>query len=51
MATATRPAMPAEFSDSLDFAIHRETKNQVPDGERSTCPVHLDWRDHCRPLH
>lgn len=51
MATSTRPAMPADFSDSLLLAIHRETKNQVPDTERSMCPVHLDWRDHCRPLH
>ena len=43
--------MPAEFSDSLDLALYRETKNRVPEAERTTCPVHLDWRDHCRPLH
>ncbi|MFE5368153.1 hypothetical protein [Streptomyces mirabilis] len=51
MATATRPAMPAEFSDSLDLALYRETKNQVPEAQRSTCPLHLDWRDNCRSLH
>lgn len=51
MTTATRPAMPAEFSDDLDLALYRETKNQVPNDQRSTCPLHLNWRDHCRQLH
>jgi len=50
MATVT-PRMPVEFSDSLDLALFREARDQTSDGERLTCPVHLDWRDHCRSLH
>lgn len=51
MATPTKPAMPAEFSDDLDLAIRRETRDQVPDDQRTTCPVHLQWRDNCRSWH
>lgn len=50
MATAT-PPMPVEFSDDLDRALYRETTRQVPDAERVTCPVHLDWRSRCSGLH
>jgi hypothetical protein len=51
MAAATQPRMPVEFSDDLDRAIYRETTRQVPDAERTTCPVHLNWRSNCRSLH
>jgi hypothetical protein len=43
--------MPADFSDDLDRALYRETHQGVPDAERSTCPIHLNWRDNCRQLH
>jgi hypothetical protein len=39
------------FGDPLTRALHRETVYAVPDDERHTCPVHLDWRTHCLPLH
>ncbi|MEU0818909.1 hypothetical protein [Streptomyces mirabilis] len=51
MATATRPAMPAEFSDDLDRVLRRETRDQTPAAERTTCPVHLTWRDRCHSWH
>lgn len=51
MATPTKPRMPAEFSDSLDLKLFRETRNQVPASERTTCPLHLNWVDNCRTLH
>ncbi|MFI5992459.1 hypothetical protein ACIBAC_11480 [Streptomyces sp. NPDC051362] len=51
MATPTKPRMPAEFSDDLDLAIRRETRDQVSDDQRTTCPVHLQWRDRCRSWH
>jgi len=43
--------MPADFSDSLDLALYRETRDQVPDADRVTCPLHLNWRDRCKHLH
>ncbi|MEU6365738.1 hypothetical protein ABZ876_08275 [Streptomyces sp. NPDC046931] len=49
--TIATPRMPVEFSDDLDRALYRETTRQVPDAERATCPLHLDWRSHCRGLH
>jgi hypothetical protein len=51
MATATEPRMMADFSDDLDRALYRETSRGVPADQRSTCPDHLDWADHCRHLH
>ncbi|MFJ1604154.1 hypothetical protein ACIOHS_12390 [Streptomyces sp. NPDC088253] len=50
MTTAT-PRMPETFSDDLLRAIHRETAYSVPDSERTTCPIHLDWRSNCIDLH
>lgn len=50
MATAT-PRMPAEFSDDLDRVLRRETRDQIPAAERTTCPVHLTWRDRCHNWH
>lgn len=50
MRTAT-PRMPEVFSDDLLRALHREATWSVPDAERTTCPIHLDWRDRCRDLH
>ncbi|MGW0632429.1 hypothetical protein [Streptomyces sp. NPDC002758] len=49
--TADTPRMPAEFSDDLDRAIWRETAYSVPDDQRTTCPIHLDWRSNCVDLH
>ena len=51
MATATRPRVPAAASDDLLQAIYRETRNGVPDHERVTCPLHLDWRSRCHSWH
>ena len=39
------------FGDDLDRALHREAVYAVPDSERHTCPVHLDWRTGCVDLH
>ncbi|WP_265560826.1 hypothetical protein [Streptomyces hygroscopicus] len=51
MATAIQPRMPVEFSDDLARALYRETARQTPAEQRVSCPIHLDWRDHCRHLH
>ncbi|MFF3911563.1 hypothetical protein ACFYZJ_37805 [Streptomyces sp. NPDC001848] len=51
MTTATRPRMPVEFSDDFARALHRETAWSVPDDQRTTCPIHLDWRSKCVDLH
>ena len=51
MATRTKPAMPPVFSDDLDRILRRETRDQVPDEQRTTCPIHLTWRDRCRNWH
>lgn len=51
MATAMKPAMPPVFSDDFGRALYRETRDQVPAEQRTTCPVHFQWRDHCRDLH
>jgi len=51
MAAETLPRMPAEFSDSLDLKLFRETRDQTPAELRSTCPIHLNWRDQCAHLH
>lgn len=51
MAAPTVARMPAEFSDCLDLKLFRETRDQVPAEQRSTCPVHLNWRDRCAHLH
>jgi hypothetical protein len=39
------------FGDDLTRALHRETVYGVPDDQRSTCPVHLDWTRNCLDLH
>jgi len=31
--------------------LHRETSGQTPAELRSTCPLHLNWRDRCADLH
>jgi hypothetical protein len=51
MATATKPAMPADYSDDFGLALYRETSSQVPADERTTCPLHLRWSSDCRHLH
>lgn len=51
MATPMVPRMPADFSDSLDLKLFRETRDQVPAELRVTCPIHLNWRDRCAHLH
>jgi hypothetical protein len=51
MATPTKPRMPAAPSDDLDRKLQFETRNQVPEADRRTCPVHLDWRDRCHSWH
>lgn len=51
-ATTTVGAAMAElFGDDFARAMWRETTYSVPDSERTTCPVHQDWRSHCLPLH
>lgn len=44
-------AMTELFGDPFARALYRETTYAVPDSERTTCPVHQDWRSHCLPLH
>jgi hypothetical protein len=44
-------AMAELFGDPFARALHRETAYNVPDSERTTCPVHDDWRSHCLHLH
>jgi hypothetical protein len=39
------------FGDQLTRALHRETAYSVPDDQRLTCPVHMDWRADCLNLH
>lgn len=51
MAAPTLPPIPADASDDLVHAIYRETRDQVPADQRSTCPIHLQWRDRCSHLH
>lgn len=48
VADATAAAL---FGDELTRALHREAVYSVPDSERSTCPLHLEWRSHCIDLH
>lgn len=51
-ATTTVADVMAElFGDDFDRALWRETAYAVPDSERTTCPVHQDWRSHCLELH
>ncbi|MET8113773.1 hypothetical protein [Streptomyces prasinus] len=47
----TAAAMAELFGDDFARALHRETVYAVPDSERTTCPVHQDWRTHCHDLH
>ncbi|MFF4791870.1 hypothetical protein ACFY2M_19375 [Streptomyces sp. NPDC001276] len=49
--TTVADAMAELFGDSFARALHRETAYAVPDSERTTCPVHDDWRSHCLHLH
>ncbi|MFB6675580.1 hypothetical protein ACFCWG_24780 [Streptomyces sp. NPDC056390] len=49
--TTVADAMSELFGDDFSRALYRETKYAVPDSERTTCPVHQDWRSHCMPLH
>jgi hypothetical protein len=49
--TATLPRVPADASDDLLLRLHQETARQIPVADRSTCPIHLDWRDRCAHLH
>lgn len=51
MGAQIKARMPAVSSDDLDRALQREARDQVPAGQRSTCPVHLDWRDRCHSWH
>lgn len=39
------------FGDDLDRALYREATYAVPDSQRTTCPVHLDWVTGCAELH
>lgn len=49
--TTVADALDSLFGDSFSRALYRETKWSVPDDQRTTCPVHQDWRSHCLPLH
>jgi hypothetical protein len=47
----TLARIPADASDDLVNRIYRETRDQTPTELRSTCPIHLNWRDRCAHLH
>ncbi|WP_432027438.1 hypothetical protein [Streptomyces sp. 1222.5] len=49
--TTVGDAMAELFGDPFSRALWRETTYQVPDSERTTCPVHQDWRSTCLHLH
>jgi hypothetical protein len=49
--TTVTDALDDLFGDDFSRALYRETKYEVPDSERSTCPIHQDWRSHCIDLH
>lgn len=51
MTAPTLPRIPADASDDLVLRIFRETRDQTPADQRSTCPIHLNWMDRCRHLH
>jgi len=51
MANSTLACIPADASDDLLLWLHLETSQQTPAELRSTCPIHLNWRDRCRHLH
>lgn len=48
---ATLARIPADASDDLVYALYMEGSRQTPAELRSTCPVHLNWRDRCQHLH
>lgn len=49
--TTVADAMAELFGDDFARALHRETTYAVPDSERTTCPLHLDWVTGCAELH
>lgn len=49
--TTVADALDDLFGDDFSRALYRETKYAVPDSERTTCPIHQDWRTHCVDLH
>lgn len=51
MTAPTLPRIPADASDDLLLRLYQETSRQTPAEHRSTCPIHLNWRDRCRHLH
>ncbi|MFE8961768.1 hypothetical protein [Streptomyces iakyrus] len=51
MSAPTLARIPADASDDLVYRIWRETRDQTPAEQRSTCPIHLNWRDRCAHLH
>ena len=51
MTAPTLPRIPADASDDLLLRLYQETSRQTPADARSTCPIHLNWRDRCAHLH
>jgi hypothetical protein len=51
MSAPTVPRVPADASDDLLLRLYQETSRQTPAADRSTCPIHLNWRDRCIDLH
>ena len=49
--TTVSDALDDLFGDDFSRALYRETKYAVPDDQRTTCPIHQDWRTHCIDLH
>lgn len=49
--TTTLPSIPADASDDLLLRLYQEGARQTPVELRSTCPIHLQWRDRCAHLH
>jgi hypothetical protein len=50
MTAPTLSPLPADASDDLVLCLYREAAREVPAELRSTCPIHLDWRDRCAHL-
>ncbi|WP_157874978.1 hypothetical protein [Streptomyces resistomycificus] len=51
MTAPTLARIPADASDDLVLRLYQETARQTPDGQRSTCQIHLNWVDKCSHLH
>lgn len=51
MTAPTLARIPADASDDLVLRLYQEGLRQTPAEQRSTCGIHLNWRDRCAHLH